>query len=759
MNPPGPSLYDLLPAYVRFRDAYEGEPLRAVMETLQLPFDRIRADIDALYAAWFIETCDDWMVPYIGELLGVRGFDSPRRLFPTVRSRVANAIAYRRSKGTPAALERAAHDATGWACHLVESRRALASTPSLAEAPGGAPFGASTVDLRRADDLDRLGGPFDALPHTADFKPSSAGDPGAGGGYQLLQLGLAFWRLESYPVTGVTPAELAGQRGAGSCYTFHPFGLDAPLFNTPRTAGEPVYSSAERNLPVVLRRLPLVEEIAALRAGRLPATGFFAGEPAFQIALAEGADPTFRPLAPEELAVCDLAEWEPREVAGAPPQGEARVRAFVDPQRGRFVLPGVGGAGSAGRAGGDPEPRRAATERRVRVSYSYGAAMDLGGGPYSRRASLAELPAAGWRAVVGEGCERRFDPRSRRHFFPSLRAALEAWNQGRPLPIPPSGRAELLPPSGIIEIGDSASYAGDLGVELRGRRLAIVAADGCRPCVLGSLAVRGRPLPATGLAGIADPDALFPIASQPAELRLDGLWIEGGIELAGGALLTLEHCTIAPPLPGRDDACALRIAGGTDRTGDSSRREPERFAIRARRCILGALELGAHRGRLSLADCIVDGGSGAAVAAFQTVADLARCTVLGGVETGELAAVDVLFAAPVRVAVTSEGEVRYCHLPAGSRVPAQERCQGEGAQGATRIEAPITPAFTATAFADPAYLQLGPAASPELLRGAEDGNEIGVYNRLRQSDRLANLPRVRDEFMPWGMDQRIFFVT
>jgi hypothetical protein len=735
MSPPGPSLYDLLPAYVRFRDAYEGEPLRAVMETLQLPFERIRADIDALYAAWFIETCDDWMVPYIGELLGVRGFESPRQLFPTGRSRVGNAIAYRRSKGTPAALERAAHDVTGWPCHLVESRRALSATPSVVEAPGGAPFTAATVDLRRADDLDRLGGPFDALPHTADFKPSPSGDPRGGGGYQLLQLGLAFWRLESYPVTGVTPAEIAG-----SCYAFHPFGLDAPLFNAPQTAGEPVYSSAERNLPIVLRRLPLAEEIAARRAGRLPATGFFAGEPAFQIALAEGADPTLRPLAPEELAICDLADWEPREAGGATPQGEAAVRAFVDPRRGRFVIPG-------------------GAERRVRVSYSYGAAMDLGGGPYSRRGRPADLPAAGWRAVVGEGCERRFDPRSRRHFFPSLRAALEAWNQGRPLPIPPSGRAEILPPSGVIEICDSASYPGDLAVDLRGRRLAIVAADGCRPCVLGSLTVRGRPLPAGGIAAIADAEALIPVAAQPAELRLDGLWMQGGIDLAGGGLLVLEHCTIAPPHPGRGEACAVRIAGGAERTGDGTRRAPERFAIRARRCILGALELGTQRGRLSLADCIVDGAGGAAVAAFQTVADLARCTVLGGVEAGQLAAVDVLFAAAVRVAVTSEGEVRYCYLPAGSRVPAQERCQGEGALGATRIEAPVTPAFTATAFGDPAYLQLGPTASPELLRGAEDGNEIGAYNRLRQSDRLANLPRVRDEFMPWGMDLRVSFVT
>lgn len=741
MNRTPVSLYELLPAYVRFRDAYEGEPLRAILETLQIPFDRIRDGIDDLYEAWFIETCDDWMVPYIGELVGVRGLETPRRLFPTMRARVANALAYRRSKGTPATLERVARDVTGWPCKAIEYRRLVAATPALLDV---AATPAATVDLRRAGDLDDLGGPFDVLAHTADFKPSDPANPrlGGGGGYQLLRLGLAFWRLQSYPISGGKPGLVAGAAGAGSCHTFHPLGLDAPLFNEPKTEGVPVYASGERHLPAPLRRRPLAEEIAARRAGRLPQTDYFSGEPVFAIAVASGPRAPFRTLAPDELEICDLADWSP---SGPPPgvggegaagRGGARIAALVDPVLGRFVLPGFPPAGE---------------ERRVRVSYSYGAAMDLGGGPYPR-SGRHEPAAVGWRAVVSRACERRFDPGSKVHYFPSLAEAFDAWNRGRKLPIPPAGREEILPGDGWIQICDSASYGGDLRLDLRGRRLGLVAADGCRPCLTGSLQV---------LAGAAPPEiwadeGFTEEGKRPTELLVDGLWIAGGLRLAGGGQVTLAHCTIGPPLPGRAEGAGLSLVQRAAPAGA----EGSLISIRARGSVLGPLDLGAYRGRVDLADCIVDGGGGRAILGSRIALDLARCTLLGEAAVGQVGvATDTLFAGPLHTRLPSEGVVRYSYLPAGSRTPAQERCQGEGARGPSRIEQSVTPAFVSVSFGHPAYAQLSPASTLELRRGAEDGNEIGVYNRLRQGDRLANLPRALDEFLPWGLAAEIFYVT
>src|SRR5258705_184439 len=65
-------LYNLLPAIYRLRDADQGYPLQALLRVIQEQVDVVREDIDQLYENWFIETCADWVVPYIGDLIGWR---------------------------------------------------------------------------------------------------------------------------------------------------------------------------------------------------------------------------------------------------------------------------------------------------------------------------------------------------------------------------------------------------------------------------------------------------------------------------------------------------------------------------------------------------------------------------------------------------------------------------------------------------------------------------------------------------------------
>jgi hypothetical protein len=720
MSASHPRLYDLLPAFVRFRDAYEGEPLRIVMEALELPFQVIAEDIDNLYRGWFIETCEEWMVPYLADLMGVRGLEKPSQMLPTQRTRIANALAYRRSKGTPAALERGARDATGWACRVVDYRRTLAATPALLE-PSCGPRGCA--DLRRMGDLDALGGPFNVLSHTADFRPSDPESPPLGdrGGFHLRNLGLAFWRLQSYPVAGRTPHEAV----AGAGYTFHPFGLDTPLFNPPQTAVPSVYASTERQVPAPLRREVLAEEIAALRRGEAAATRFFADDPVFRILVSGAGEAGFEPVPPEAVHICDLADWTPAEPAfpGA--------RVCVDPVRGRFFFPA------------------AETGRRVRIDASYGMSMDLGGGPYPRAESLLDsgdhfgdiaLPdaaAPAWNAIVAEDCEPRFDPEEKMHYFSSLSAALQEWNSGRLLPIPPAGPAPALPRSGVIRICDSGTYeAGETGrrVIVNGRWLAIQAAEGCSPALRGGLKILGSP--AARVTEVAAPD----LPLRQSLLVLGGLWIEGGIRILGEASLLLEHCTVAPPLPGRtESAVSFERPEAT-----------ERSVVKARRCILGGLDLGARHVALDLAACIVDGGDAAAIDGAGAAARLDRCTLFGEARLSRLLiATGVLFTERVRVAVPSEGAVRFSSMPPGSKTPPRERCAGPGS----------AVLFTSRSYGNPAYAQLSPEASPEIRHGGEDGNEMGVFNSLRQSDRLANLTPVLEELLPWGMTARLSFAT
>ena len=71
----------------------------------------------------FIELCDDWAIPYIGDLVGTRLVHELNRRGRRVD--VARTIFYRRRKGTPLVLETLSRDITGWEGTVVESFRRL----------------------------------------------------------------------------------------------------------------------------------------------------------------------------------------------------------------------------------------------------------------------------------------------------------------------------------------------------------------------------------------------------------------------------------------------------------------------------------------------------------------------------------------------------------------------------------------------------------------------------------------------------------
>ena len=97
--------------------------------------------IDQLYDDWFIETCQEWVVPYsanwsatgcctgTSEALGA-GTPEAGRLLRAIAPRrdVADTVANRRRKGSLALLQDLAADVTGWPARAVEFRRLLAFT-------------------------------------------------------------------------------------------------------------------------------------------------------------------------------------------------------------------------------------------------------------------------------------------------------------------------------------------------------------------------------------------------------------------------------------------------------------------------------------------------------------------------------------------------------------------------------------------------------------------------------------------------------
>ena len=386
-------LYPLLPAIYRIRDSATGEPLRALLALLEQEVNILEADIDHLYDDWFIETCAEWVVPYIGDLLGVQDLYADTATAYGQQERrayVANTLGYRRRKGTTPILEQLARDVSGWQATVVEFGKLVNTTQHLDHLRPRS----TTVNLRANNQLQEIGTPFEQqAAYSVEVR-----SPQNGGRYGLSNMGLFIWRLQSYPITRGMARPVAGPETCitGRYYTFSPLGkADMPLFNQPQTESDIATLAQEINIPTILRRPVLANELIERRrafvAGeQLNGIRYFDSDPVFQIYV--NGQPL--PLPPEDILIARLdrdgeatpAEYRTPEdpvsdehpwiqpenieaiessVSRDDPALLTKVVA-VDPQLGRLVF------------FGEQVPQR------VEVSYSYGFSEDVGGGPYGR---------------------------------------------------------------------------------------------------------------------------------------------------------------------------------------------------------------------------------------------------------------------------------------------------------------------------------------------------------------------------------------
>src|SRR5262249_8001927 len=153
----------------------------------------IRDNMVALYDDHFIDTCTDWAVSYIGDLVGTTALGGDPH---AARADVAATVAMRRRKGTLAAIELLVYSITRWGVHAVELRERLVWHQHLNHQR---PALGRVVSLRDPASLSLLGGPFDPFAHLADPRPP-AGDSIR---YNLPNLAIFLWRLAAYriPVT------------------------------------------------------------------------------------------------------------------------------------------------------------------------------------------------------------------------------------------------------------------------------------------------------------------------------------------------------------------------------------------------------------------------------------------------------------------------------------------------------------------------------------------------------------------------------
>jgi hypothetical protein len=236
-------LYARVPAYYRVLDEEQGMPLYALLAVVGEQVANLRADLDALWDDFFIETCEDWVVPYLATLTGTNLLANP--VGQSNRLDVRNTVMWRRSKGTPAMLRALAQAISGWPTDLAEFFQVLGWSQNVNHLRLQSHL---TPDLRDTFGLSLLGRAADPFSHAADFKSARAlNQPrvvreslgvgvaawGTPGRYQIKNLGFFERRLQTFAIKGATPAAVEPGRATpanAACYTFDPLFRNTPLF-------------------------------------------------------------------------------------------------------------------------------------------------------------------------------------------------------------------------------------------------------------------------------------------------------------------------------------------------------------------------------------------------------------------------------------------------------------------------------------------------------------------------------------------------
>jgi len=348
----GKRLFELLPTVYRLRDgegaAGSKDALRALADVIAEQVAVLEEDLDQLYDDQFVETCAEWVAPYIGDLIGYRTLYGLTAKIGSPRAEVANTIAYRRRKGTASMLEQLARDVTGWDARVVEYFQRLVVTQYMNHVRLD---NVAWPDMRDGAALARIGSPFETLSRTAEVRRIVR----RRGRFNIPNVGLHVWRIRDYALTGSPAEKLLPADASDRRYFFSPLGADAPLFNR-AVAEDKITHLAERlNVPAPITRRELWDDLAAFYPSSFSVT--FGG----------------RPLPASAVGACDLSDF------GGGWAYAATDRVLVDPVLGRISLPPTLVV--------DGQP--VAMTNPV-VSFRYGFAADMGGGEYPRLESISE---------------------------------------------------------------------------------------------------------------------------------------------------------------------------------------------------------------------------------------------------------------------------------------------------------------------------------------------------------------------------------
>ncbi|MBO9713895.1 hypothetical protein [Sphingomonas sp.] len=767
-------LLALLPATIRVRDAAEGHPLEALIRVFASGSLELSQALDAMADAAFVETADDAGLEDLGQLVGATPLvPLPAGAGHDLRAYVANTLRNRAGKGTARSLEQLATDVGSFGTLVVEYFQRLARTENLidvrAERPGFA-------GLRPGITRGQAGTGFDTLPRLADFRSIAR----AAGRHHVPNVGVHLLRpvvprFPAPPGATVAAEDIDGVPRAAA-WTAQPgfFRLAAQpdgvvrLFNPDRRPDAPGARPVPQALPDRLARLPLHLETQELRralaGGRSPvlaAMPWFTADAPFTIFTSiDGL--SFRRVPPAEIRIANLA---------APPSGRpfdtadgAPVAVVIDPVTGRLALPAP------------PLGKPEASE--VRVAYGTGIALPIGAGPQERNddsvpfelvdepglAHFVRIVDATVAAVAADAMPLRR--------VPTLAAALIDWAEARKAAKWKQRAYQRV--LFVLDRCDRETAAGTFALPLAAGVEHHLVAGQWRdytprpgappdPGRLGFIVrLERRSILQQKLAISAAPTVLPEQVAGSGTLVIDGVEFVAGLAVAEDCAqsIRVRHCTVRAP-----GNIAIQVIGAWD--GGS---------LSFEQAVLGQMKLSAigATGTLAIRDCIVapDGAAGAAIEADALDTRLDNVTLLGTSSFKSLEATNILFTDVVTVKRTQAGCVRYSYVhkcydaAGGSRVPRRFRCLPDLARAAAvakkgaeltaseaaEVDLSVRPFFLDTGVEEPTCAMLHPLASEMLRLGGEGEAEIGAFARAAEGLRMANVRRLFDEALPFGLE-------
>jgi P2-related tail formation protein len=702
-------LLDLVPVHHRSRDltpAGEPGPLTSILKAVAGELDLLEKDVQRLYDGWFVETCEEWLIPYLADLVGLQEAPPDLGVAVSRRALVANTVAYRRRKGTVAVLEQVTRDVTGWPARAVEHHPRLATSAHVNHVRLDRPAAASTrhavmTELAAVVSPPTARATLDPFQHTAEVRRIAS----RRGRYGIRNVGIFPFAVQAYAVGGESSNRGAADgwsrtTASGGWRHFDPLGRAVPLFAPPRAEEASERLCAEPDLPLPLRPRRLLAMLEEARAG---------GDPS-ALPLGVRIGMTGVALPPERIRVCGLED-------------------LADVDGPQVMVDAIGGRLRAYRRATPADPIAAYVPAAVFVRYAYGALADVGAGTYDRsdehdrvlatdrweRPGEAEQAGADAQVAVPDGAD-------------TIAEAL--------VPVSDVDRATF-----TVSISDSDLHAGGVAVAIpRGTRLVLVAAtwperelprgerraatpgvyapDGVRPHVRGPIAVSGE-------AG--------------SSVVIDGLALEGDLVVDSGDLgsLTVAHCTIEGELRVRGEPQAPNAG----------------LEVRLVRSAVGRVRLSDAVPVITVADSILDAppGNDPVLSGEAAHASLEGSTVRGAIAVRTLDASSCILDGVATAQRRQTGCVRFSYVGPGSRTPRRHRCVP-----LEDDEASVVPAYVSTDPASPAYLALAASCSPLIAAGGDGDAEMGVHHHIRRPLRIRAAQRQLEPYLPVGIELGIF---